>query len=132
MPMHAFKWITCSLLQRQSALPLGVQGLTEEQAVARFGDVDIYTSSFRPMRNTISGSPMRTFMKLVVDASSQKVVGCHMVGDDSAEIMQVRASSRCTMLNAETGTFCGMSGLVGLLRQRGARWATETTRGYCF
>lgn len=55
----------------------------------QYGDVDIYTSSFRPMRNTISGSPLRTFMKLVVDAASDKVVGCHMVGDDSAEIMQV-------------------------------------------
>lgn len=63
-------------------------GLTEEQAVQQYGDVDIYTSSFRPMRNTISGSPLRTFMKLVVDAASDKVVGCHMVGDDSAEIMQ--------------------------------------------
>lgn len=55
----------------------------------QYGDVDIYTSSFRPMRNTISGSPLRTFMKLVVDAASDKVVGCHMVGEDSAEIMQV-------------------------------------------
>jgi hypothetical protein len=42
------------------------------------------------MRNTISGSAMRTFMKLVVAADSDVVVGCHMVGDDSAEIMQVR------------------------------------------
>lgn len=69
-----------------------VQGLTEEQAVQQYGDVDIYTSSFRPMRNTISGSPLRTFMKLVVDAASDKVVGCHMVGEDSAEIMQVSSS----------------------------------------
>jgi glutathione reductase (NADPH) len=58
--------------------------------VAKFGAVDVYTSSFRPMRNTISGSAMRTFMKLVVAADSDVVVGCHMVGDDSAEIMQVR------------------------------------------
>lgn len=71
-----------------------LQGLTEEQAVAKYGDVDVYTSSFRPMRNTISGSPMRTFMKLVVAAGSDVVVGCHMVGDDSAEIMQVRAGGR--------------------------------------
>lgn len=71
-----------------------MQGLTEEQAVKQYGDVDIYTSSFRPMRNTISGSPLRTFMKLVVDAASDKVVGCHMVGEDSAEIMQVRGGRR--------------------------------------
>ncbi|KAF6238213.1 hypothetical protein COO60DRAFT_1653034, partial [Scenedesmus sp. NREL 46B-D3] len=63
-------------------------GLTEEQAVAKFGNVDVHTSSFRPMRNTISGNAMRTFMKLVVAADTDVVVGCHMVGDDSAEIMQ--------------------------------------------
>jgi glutathione reductase (NADPH) len=51
--------------------------------------VDVYTSSFRPMRNTISGSPLRSFMKLIVAAGSGRVVGAHMVGDDSAEIMQV-------------------------------------------
>jgi hypothetical protein len=41
------------------------------------------------MRNTISGSPHRTFMKMLVDAGSGKVVGVHMVGDEAAEIMQV-------------------------------------------
>lgn len=79
---------TCCLAQWCSTGVL--QGLTEEQAIAQHGDVDIYTSSFRPMRNTISGSPMRTFMKLIVDANTDVVLGCHMVGDDSAEIMQVR------------------------------------------
>jgi glutathione reductase (NADPH) len=64
------------------------QGLTEEQALERLKDVDVYTSSFRPMRNTVSGSPLRSFMKLVVDANSDRVVGAHMVGDDAAEIMQ--------------------------------------------
>jgi glutathione reductase (NADPH) len=73
------------------------QGLSEEQAVAKHPNVDIYTSSFRPMRNTISGSPIRTFMKLVVDADTDKVVGCHMVGEDSAEIMQVGAGGEVTL-----------------------------------
>lgn len=45
------------------------------------------------MRNTISGNPIRSFMKLVVDADSDTVVGCHMVGEDSAEIMQVSSCS---------------------------------------
>ncbi|GLC35158.1 hypothetical protein PLESTB_000560700 [Pleodorina starrii] len=63
-------------------------GYTEEAATEKFGDVDIYTTSFRPMRNTVSGSPIRTFMKIVVDAASQKVVGMHMVGAEAAEIMQ--------------------------------------------
>ncbi|PNW78971.1 hypothetical protein CHLRE_09g396252v5 [Chlamydomonas reinhardtii] len=63
-------------------------GYSEEQAAEKYGDVDIYTTSFKPMRNTISGSPIRTFMKIVVDAASQKVVGMHMVGAEAAEIMQ--------------------------------------------
>jgi len=74
-------------------------GLSEEQAVARFGSssgkdgkgVDVYVSTFRPMRNTISGSPLRTMMKMLVDKSTNKVVGVHMVGDDAAEIMQAVA-----------------------------------------
>lgn len=66
------------------------QGLTEEQALAGHPNLDIYTSSFRAMRNTLSGSPLRTFMKLVVDADSRVVLGAHMVGEHAAEIMQVR------------------------------------------
>uniref|UniRef100_A0A061S6M6 Glutathione reductase n=1 Tax=Tetraselmis sp. GSL018 TaxID=582737 RepID=A0A061S6M6_9CHLO len=68
--------------------PLATVGMTEEEAAEALGDLDIYTSSFRPMRNTVSGSPGRAFMKLIVDANTDKVVGCHMVGPDSAEIMQ--------------------------------------------
>lgn len=67
---------------------LATVGMSEEAAVAQYGDVDVYTSKFRPMKNTISGSEARTFMKIVVDAHSQKVLGFHMVGPDSAEIMQ--------------------------------------------
>lgn len=74
-------------------VPPHTQGLTEEAAVKAHGDVDIYTTSFRPMRNTISGSPLRAFMKLVVEAAGQRVVGVHMVGDHAAEIMQVGAGS---------------------------------------
>lgn len=67
---------------------IGTVGMTEEQAQEAYGDIDIYTSSFKPMRNTISGAPGKTFMKLIVDAKTQRVVGAHMVGPDSAEIMQ--------------------------------------------
>lgn len=63
-------------------------GLTEESAVANYKNVDIYTSSFRPMRNTISGMQGKTFMKLLVCSDSDKVLGVHMVGPDAAEIMQ--------------------------------------------
>lgn len=67
---------------------IGTVGYTEEQAIEKFGDVDVYTSAFRPMRNTISGSTGRTLMKLLVDPNTDRVVGCHMVGPDSAEILQ--------------------------------------------
>lgn len=68
--------------------PLATVGLTEEAAIEKFGDIDIYTSSFRALRNTISGNPGKTFMKLIVDVASDRVIGMHMVGYDSAEIMQ--------------------------------------------
>ncbi len=63
-------------------------GLTEEEARAQGADVETYRSSFRPMRNTLSGNPGRSFMKLVVDRTTDRVLGMHIVGRDSAEMMQ--------------------------------------------
>ncbi len=64
-------------------------GLTEEQAVERFGDdLKVFESSFRPMKHTISGMPERSMMKLIVQESTDLVVGAHMVGEDAGEIMQ--------------------------------------------
>lgn len=63
-------------------------GVTEEQAVERGLRLRIYTSSFRPMKYTLSGLPERTFMKLIVDDASDRVIGCHMVGPDAGEIIQ--------------------------------------------
>ncbi|HTT79676.1 MAG TPA: glutathione-disulfide reductase [Stellaceae bacterium] len=69
--------------------PIGTVGLTEEQARRQYGDdVDIYASRFRPMKNTLSGRDERTFMKLVVDGKSDRVLGCHMLGPDAPEIIQ--------------------------------------------
>lgn len=68
--------------------PIGQVGLTEEQAVKEYGDVDIYTSNFRPLKATLSGLPDRMFMKLIVSAKNDKVIGLHVCGDDSAEIVQ--------------------------------------------
>ncbi|WCJ21631.1 glutathione reductase [Euphorbia peplus] len=68
--------------------PIGNVGLTEEQAVKQFGDVDIFTSNFRPLKATLSGLPDRAFMKLVVCAKTGKVLGLHMCGDDAPEIVQ--------------------------------------------
>jgi len=68
---------------------VGTVGLTETQARAQFSHVDIYKATFRPMKATMSGRDTRMLMKLVVDASSDRVVGCHIVGDGAAEMAQL-------------------------------------------
>ena len=68
---------------------LGVVGLTESQARARLNKVDIYKTSFRPMKATLSGRDTRMFIKLVVDGITDQVVGCHIAGPYAAELIQV-------------------------------------------
>jgi glutathione reductase (NADPH) len=63
-------------------------GLTEEEARVRLGELRVFTSAFTPMKYTISGRKQRSFMKLLVEAATDKVVGAHMVGDDAAELIQ--------------------------------------------
>nr|KJB30160.1 hypothetical protein B456_005G131500 [Gossypium raimondii] len=70
--------------------PLSVVGLSEEQAIEQAnGDVLVFTSTFNPMKNTVSGRQEKTVMKLVVDAETDKVLGASMCGPDAPEIMQV-------------------------------------------
>lgn len=68
--------------------PVGTVGLSEAQARAHYGEVDVYVTSFRGMKHTLSGLDERTMMKLVVERAGQRVVGCHMVGADAPEIIQ--------------------------------------------
>ncbi|XP_022771210.1 glutathione reductase, chloroplastic-like [Durio zibethinus] len=68
--------------------PIGQVGLTEEQAIKEYGDIDVYTANFRPLKATLSGLPDRVFMKLIVCAKTSKVLGLHMCGADSAELVQ--------------------------------------------
>jgi Pyridine nucleotide-disulphide oxidoreductase, dimerisation domain len=69
---------------------LGTVGCTEDECIQRFaGDMDVYVSKFKPMKNTLSGREERTLMKMIVHMESQRVLGIHMVGPDAAEIMQV-------------------------------------------
>jgi len=68
--------------------PVGSVGLTEAQARQRYKAVDIYRTSFKPMRHTLSGRDERILMKLVVDAASDRVLGAHMVGPEAGEIIQ--------------------------------------------
>ncbi|KAJ8762151.1 hypothetical protein K2173_007304 [Erythroxylum novogranatense] len=68
--------------------PIGTVGLTEEQAVKEYGDVDVFTANFRPLKATLSGLPDRVLMKLIVCAKTNRVLGLHMCGEDSPEIVQ--------------------------------------------
>lgn len=67
---------------------LGTVGLSEEDAQAKYADISVYTSDFKPMMQTLGGGNERITMKLVVDQQTDKVIGCHMVGDHAAEIIQ--------------------------------------------
>jgi glutathione reductase (NADPH) len=64
-------------------------GLTEAQAREQFTNVDIYKTTFRPLKATLSGRDTRMLMKLVVDATTDRVRGCHIVGEGAAEMVQV-------------------------------------------
>ena len=67
---------------------LATVGLSEEKARERFGKVDIYKTSFRSLKHAMGENEERIFMKLVVDAASQRVVGAHMIGPDAGELIQ--------------------------------------------
>ncbi|PIA69894.1 glutathione-disulfide reductase [Pseudomonas sediminis] len=67
---------------------IGTVGLSEEQAIEDGHKVKIFESRFRPMKLTLTENPERTLMKLVVDADSDRVLGCHMVGPEAGEIVQ--------------------------------------------
>ncbi|EPJ46247.1 MAG: glutathione reductase [Osedax symbiont Rs2] len=67
---------------------IGTVGLSEEQAREQYSNIDVYVSDFRAMKHTLSGSEERTLMKMIVDKATDKVLGVHMVGPDSGEIIQ--------------------------------------------
>ena len=66
---------------------VGTVGLTEAEARAQAAAIDVYRTVFRPLKNTLSGRAEKTLMKLVVDRSTEKVLGAHMVGPDAPEII---------------------------------------------
>ena len=68
--------------------PLATLGLSESQARQLYDPVDIYRTRFRPLKHTLSGKEDPIFLKMVVDRESDRMVGCHMVGEDSPEIIQ--------------------------------------------
>lgn len=68
---------------------IGTVGLSEDEAVKHFEEVEIYRATFRPMRHTLSGRQEKMLMKLVVDAKSRKVLGAHILGPDAGEMAQL-------------------------------------------
>jgi len=68
---------------------LGTVGLTQEEALKVTSNVDIYKSTFRPMKHTLSGRDEKMLMKIIVDADTDKVLGVHIMGPDAGELAQV-------------------------------------------
>jgi len=89
--------------------PVATVGLTELEAKERFGKLDIYVTSFRPMKHTLSGRSERTMMKVVVDRASNRVLGCHMVGADAPEIIQgLAVAVKCGVTKKQLDTTVGI------------------------
>ncbi len=102
--------------------PMATVGLTEEDAAARF-PADIYLTRFTPMRHLLTGRHSRTLMKLVVEQSTQRVVGAHMLGDDAAEMMQGIAVA----MNAGA-TKADFDRTIGIHPTGAEEWVTMRTR----
>ncbi|MBN9594507.1 MAG: glutathione-disulfide reductase [Afipia sp.] len=68
---------------------VGTVGLTEAEALAQYTHVDIYKTDFRSLKSTMSGSQSRVLMKLIVDGSTDRILGCHIVGPEAGELIQV-------------------------------------------
>ncbi|USG63238.1 glutathione-disulfide reductase [Sneathiella marina] len=81
---------------------VGSVGLSEADARAKYGEVDIYKSQFRPMKHTLTGGSEQAFVKLIVDAKTDVVVGAHIIGSDAAEIIQaVGIALKCGATKAQ-------------------------------
>ncbi|KAL3506374.1 hypothetical protein ACH5RR_031756 [Cinchona calisaya] len=90
--------------------PLSVVGLSEEQAIEQAnGEILVFTSSFNPMKNTISGRQEKTIMKLIVEAETDKVLGASMCGPDAPEIMQgISVALKCGATKAQFDSTVGI------------------------
>ncbi len=88
---------------------VGSVGLTEAEARAAGRPIDLYKSSFRPMKHTMTGGSEQTFMKLIVDRASDRVLGCHVVGPDAAEIVQgIGIAVKCGATKAQFDATVGI------------------------
>jgi len=88
---------------------VGTVGLTEAEARARHGSVKVFKTRFRPLKATLSGSPERMFMKLVVEPGTDRVLGAHMVGEGAGEIIQgVAIALKCGATKAQFDATIGI------------------------
>jgi glutathione reductase (NADPH) len=71
--------------------PIAAVGLTESEARNQLGNVKVYQSDFRPMKNVVAGRNERSLYKMIVDAANDRIVGIHMIGPEAPEIMQAAA-----------------------------------------
>ena len=67
---------------------LGTVGYTEEEALERNINIDVYVTTTKPLKHSLTGRKERAMLKLIVDRSNDRVVGLHMVGDDAGELVQ--------------------------------------------
>jgi len=88
---------------------IGAVGLTEAEARSKYGELDVYRTSFRALRHTLTGRDEQTTMKLVVDRASQRVVGAHMLGPDAGEIIQgIAIAVKCGATKAQFDATVGI------------------------
>ncbi len=88
---------------------IGSVGVTEAQARAEYGEIDVYRSKFRALKHTLTGSSEQTMMKLLVDRASDRVVGVHMVGPDAGEIIQgIAIAVKCHATKAQFDATIGI------------------------
>jgi glutathione reductase (NADPH) len=109
---------------------IGVVGLTEAKARESLARVDIYKSNFRPLKATLSGNRGRNLMKLVVDGSTDRVVGCHIVGEGAGEMIQligiaVKMGATKADFDATMAVHPTMSEEIVTMRQPAARYCRE-------
>ncbi len=89
--------------------PIGTVGLTEAEARERYGELDVYRSTFRPLKHTLTGRDEQTLMKLVVEQKTQRVVGAHMVGPEAGELIQgIAIAVKCGATKAQFDATIGV------------------------
>jgi glutathione reductase (NADPH) len=71
--------------------PIAAVGMTESEARNQLGNIKVFQSDFRPMKNVVAGRNERSLYKMIVDAANDRIVGIHMIGPDAPEIMQAAA-----------------------------------------